>query len=43
MAWAVAACLCAAGGDTAIDGADCVAVSYPSFFEDLAAVTGAAG
>lgn len=38
MAWAVAACLCRDGGETAIDGAGCVAVSYPGFFEDLAAV-----
>jgi 3-phosphoshikimate 1-carboxyvinyltransferase len=43
MAWAVAACL--AGGDhpTSIDGAECVAVSYPGFFEDLGRVTGGAG
>jgi 3-phosphoshikimate 1-carboxyvinyltransferase len=40
MAWAVAACL-AEGGITTIDGADCVAVSYPRFFEDLSTVTGA--
>jgi 3-phosphoshikimate 1-carboxyvinyltransferase len=39
MAWAVAACL-AEGGPTTIGGADCVAVSYPRFFEDLSRVTG---
>ena len=39
MAWAVAGSL-AAGGPTAIDGAECVAVSWPSFFADLASVAG---
>jgi 3-phosphoshikimate 1-carboxyvinyltransferase len=43
MAWAVAACLCEGGGATTVDGADCVAVSYPRFFDDLALVTGARG
>ena len=38
MAWAVAGCL--AEGPTVIDGADAVAVSYPSFFADLARLTG---
>ena len=36
MAWAIAGCL--AEGETTIVGADCVAVSAPHFFEDLAAV-----
>jgi len=40
MAWAIAACLTGEDGTTAIDGADCVAVSYPRFFEDLASLTG---
>jgi 3-phosphoshikimate 1-carboxyvinyltransferase len=37
MAWAVAASL--ADGECIIDGADCVEVSYPRFFDDLAALT----
>jgi 3-phosphoshikimate 1-carboxyvinyltransferase len=36
MAFAVAGLL--ATGETEIIGADCAAVSYPSFFEDLASV-----
>jgi 3-phosphoshikimate 1-carboxyvinyltransferase len=37
MAWAVAAMLTPPGaGDSVIDGAACVAVSYPAFFEDVA-------
>jgi 5-enolpyruvylshikimate-3-phosphate synthase len=39
MAWAVAACLAADGGVTIIRGAECVAVSYPRFFEDLGGLT----
>jgi pimeloyl-ACP methyl ester carboxylesterase len=40
MAWAVAASLVdPAEGACVIDGADVVAVSYPGFFEDLAALT----
>ena len=36
MAWAIAASLVtAAGAPVSIDGAACVAVSYPQFFEDL--------
>jgi 3-phosphoshikimate 1-carboxyvinyltransferase len=42
MAWAVAACL-AEGGPTVIAGADCVAVSYPGFFDDLAGLVGGPG
>jgi 3-phosphoshikimate 1-carboxyvinyltransferase len=37
MAWTIAAALTPPGaGDSAIEGADCVAVSYPRFFDDLA-------
>jgi 3-phosphoshikimate 1-carboxyvinyltransferase len=37
MAWAIAAALVPeGGGDTVIEGADAAAVSYPSFFTDLA-------
>jgi 3-phosphoshikimate 1-carboxyvinyltransferase len=43
MAWAVAACLAGDGGVTTVRGAECVAVSYPRFFEDLGRATGAAG
>jgi 3-phosphoshikimate 1-carboxyvinyltransferase len=43
MAWAVAACLAGGDGLTTIRGADCVGVSYPRFFDDLARVTGGAG
>jgi 3-phosphoshikimate 1-carboxyvinyltransferase len=39
MAWAIAACLAGGDGPTTIEGADCVAVSYPRFFEDLASLT----
>jgi len=39
MAFAVAACLCTAPGETRIAGAESVAVSYPGVFEDLAALT----
>ncbi len=43
MAWAIAACLTPpAAGESVIDGAECVAVSYPGFFDDLASITGAA-
>jgi 3-phosphoshikimate 1-carboxyvinyltransferase len=36
MAWAVAASLADAGaGETEITGAECVAVSYPGFFDEL--------
>ena len=39
MAWAVAAMLTPPGaGDSVIDGAGCVAVSYPTFFEDVASL-----
>jgi 5-enolpyruvylshikimate-3-phosphate synthase len=38
MAWAVAACLTGGEGLTTIRDAGCVGVSYPSFFDDLAAV-----
>jgi 3-phosphoshikimate 1-carboxyvinyltransferase len=39
MAWAIAAMLTPPGaGDCVIDGADCVAVSYPTFFDDIAAL-----
>jgi 3-phosphoshikimate 1-carboxyvinyltransferase len=37
MAWAIAASL--ADGECVIDGAECVEVSYPGFFDDLAALT----
>ncbi len=41
MAWAVAAALVAPErGDCVIEGAECVDVSYPGFFADLAALTG---
>ena len=41
MAWTIAACLVRAGaGECVIDGTACVAVSYPSFFADLASVIG---
>jgi 5-enolpyruvylshikimate-3-phosphate synthase len=43
MAWAVAACLAGDDGATTIGGAECVAVSYPRFFEDLAGLTGGVG
>jgi 3-phosphoshikimate 1-carboxyvinyltransferase len=43
MAWAVAACLAGGDGPTTIRGAGCVGVSYPRFFDDLAAVTGGTG
>ncbi len=37
MAWAIAAALVPpGGGETVIDGADAAAVSYPTFFNDLA-------
>ena len=37
MAWAIAAALVPAGdGKSVIDGAEAAAVSYPSFFLDLA-------
>ena len=39
MAFAVAATLCAAPGETRIAGAESVAISYPGFFEDLAALS----
>jgi 3-phosphoshikimate 1-carboxyvinyltransferase len=39
MAFAVAACLCAAPGETRIAGAESVAISYPGFFEDLATLS----
>jgi 3-phosphoshikimate 1-carboxyvinyltransferase len=40
MAWAIAAALVDPGaGECVIDGADCVEVSYPGFFEDLATLT----
>jgi 3-phosphoshikimate 1-carboxyvinyltransferase len=39
MAFAVAACLATAPGETRIAGAESVTVSYPSFFRDLAACT----
>jgi 3-phosphoshikimate 1-carboxyvinyltransferase len=39
MAFAVAACLAGAPGDTVITGAEAVAVSYPRFFEDLASIS----
>jgi 3-phosphoshikimate 1-carboxyvinyltransferase len=40
MAWAVAACLVGPdAGESVIAGADCVAVSYPGFFDDLGALT----
>jgi len=39
MAFAVAGCLCAAPGETRIAGAESVAISYPAFFEDLAALS----
>lgn len=39
MAFAVAACLCAAPGETRIAGAELVAISYPGFFEDLATLS----
>ena len=38
MALAVAGL--AASGETELEGADCVAVSFPSFFDVLAAATG---
>ncbi len=39
MAWTIAAALVAAeDGESTIAGAGCVAVSYPSFFDDLAAL-----
>jgi 3-phosphoshikimate 1-carboxyvinyltransferase len=42
MAWAIAAALVdAAAGDCVIDGAECVDVSYPGFFDDLGALTSA--
>ena len=40
MAWAVAAALVpAGGGESVIAGADVAAVSYPTFFADLGALT----
>jgi 3-phosphoshikimate 1-carboxyvinyltransferase len=41
MAFAIAACLATAPGETRIAGAESVDVSYPSFFQDLAALTAA--
>jgi len=38
MSLAVAALL--AGGDTSIDGAEAAAVSYPTFWDDLARLGG---
>jgi 3-phosphoshikimate 1-carboxyvinyltransferase len=38
MAFAVAACLAFGTGTTRIAGAESVAISYPGFFEDLAAL-----
>ncbi len=43
MAFAVAACLATAPGETRIAGAESVDVSYPHFFEDLASLTGGEG
>ena len=40
MAFAVAACLAAGPGLTHIAGAESVAISYPGFFADLAALSG---
>lgn len=42
MAFAIAAAT-GIGGDVLLDDADCVAVSYPTFWDDLAAVSVAAG
>jgi 3-phosphoshikimate 1-carboxyvinyltransferase len=43
MAWTIAAALVAPDdGESIIDGADCVAVSYPGFFADLAALVSGA-
>ncbi len=40
MAWAIAATLAAPdAGECVIEGAGTVAVSYPAFFDDLAALT----
>ncbi|MGO8686801.1 MAG: 3-phosphoshikimate 1-carboxyvinyltransferase [Candidatus Dormibacteria bacterium] len=39
MAFAVAACLAFGTGSTRIAGAESVAISYPGFFEDLAALS----
>ena len=39
MAWTIAAALTSPDdGESTIDGAECVAVSYPGFFDDLAAL-----
>lgn len=44
MAFAVAACLAAAdSGESVIDSAEAAAVSYPSFFDDLARITSGSG
>jgi 3-phosphoshikimate 1-carboxyvinyltransferase len=43
MAFAIAGCLATAPGTTRVDGAASVAISYPGFFSDLAALSGRAG